>query len=1183
MNCFEVGPDSALWEGSAANMRRRPMKWLSLICYLLGVFCCVSRAADAVQVASGGATSRLAEAIGMVEFSPAGLGGWRTPDDHQALKPGDRIRTGRDGRAVVHLSDQSVVRVGPSTVIELQPPREPAASRGMRLLQGILFFFNREKPSRIEFQTPLASGAIRGTEFVVAVAEETGDTDVTVIDGRVELTALDGTGDSVSVLSGQQASVKPGARPVISPRPPGNSVVQWCVYYPAVLDADTLALDPDERAALEAVLPLYRSGDLNAAALAVPAGFAPRSVDGKAFIAALRLVIGAVPEARVWMAEVSDQPSGRALRELVAAIHFEEVDVSSVPTDAPTWLARSYLLQSKSQIAEALVAVRKAVELSPRFGLAQARVAELEFAAGHTKAAAAARRLALELSPRFGPAIALGGFMALERHRSDVAIVEFDRAVAADGAYGMAWLGRGLARAQRGDLAGARDDLQIAAALEPQRSLYRSVLGKLWSETGDGALAMKEFRLGRELDPSDPTPWLYEALHAHRANRINAAVESLETSKALNDNRSVVRARLLLDRDRAVRSADLASIYSEAGLDELAVHLAGRAVDDDPTGFDGHLFLARSYAAREDPARFDLRYETPRHGELIVANLLAPSGAGNLSQKLSQQDRLRFFEPRQVSISSATEYRSTGDWSETATLFGQLDGLGYALDGQYLSWNGNQPNGWLERTEISLQLKQELTPADSLYFQVGESRQRSGDVARHPDPGFSNRGLHVSESIDPSLYGGFHHEWSPESHTLLLATRVANRIAVLEPGSDALFVRRNAAGIFALQTDPFFDLRQESSLTLNSIDVQQLWQSGAHGIRVGGRYQSGDADTRAVMTRGLSGVVADQSVDGDIERADGYGLYDWRPVDWLRFSGGVSYSWLQFPENTVVPPVSGAEVERTKVSPRVGLTLDPWKGGMLRAAFSRSLGGVFFDDSIRLEPVQLAGFVQAYRSIAPEAAVALVPGAEFQTIGVGFDQQLRRRTFFGVDVVELSSDGDRMVGAFTQGGVAPVPDTPTSLQQLLEFRERDVTAYFAQLIGEHWVVGARYRWNEARLETRFPSVPAGTPGLESLSAPKKATLGDLELFARFFHPCGFFAGWETHWIRQAGYGFSPPNPDTDFWQHDLSVGYRFPQRRAEIVVSLLNLTGQDHRLNPLNYYIEPPRERTLAVRLRFTF
>ena len=71
-------------------------------------------------------------------------------------------------------------------------------------------------------------------------------------------------------------------------------------------------------------------------------------------------------------------------------------------------------------------------------------------------------------------------------------------------------------------------------------------------------------RLAKELDNSDPTAWLYSALHLWQENKLNAAIRDLETSYDKNDNRAAFRSRELLDADKSVRSANLAVIAHAA-------------------------------------------------------------------------------------------------------------------------------------------------------------------------------------------------------------------------------------------------------------------------------------------------------------------------------------------------------------------------------------------------------------------------------------------------------------------------------------------------------------------------------------------------------------------------------------------------------------------------------------------
>src|SRR6185369_15490569 len=164
----------------------------------------------------------------------------------------------------------------------------------------------------------------------------------------------------------------------------------------------------------------------------------------------------------------------------------------------------------------------------PNFGFAWARVAELEFSFGRGRAASAALEKALALSPRNAQAIALKGFLLCAENRIPDALRAFDEAIAADSALANAWLGRGLCRIRQGHAREGREDLQVAAALEPQRAVLRTYLGKAFSNVGDDTRAVKELALARSLDPNDPTAWLYSALLNQQRSRINEAVDDLE-------------------------------------------------------------------------------------------------------------------------------------------------------------------------------------------------------------------------------------------------------------------------------------------------------------------------------------------------------------------------------------------------------------------------------------------------------------------------------------------------------------------------------------------------------------------------------------------------------------------------------------------------------------------------------
>lgn len=1131
--------------------------------------------------------SRLIEAAGRVECQRSLQTNWFPASAGLTLHLGDRVRTRAESRAAVQLSDRSIIRLSERTTLEILPPRQ-SERRRFSLLRGVLYFFNREKPADVEFDTPLAAGAIRGTEFLLEVAPTDAALHLALIDGQVTLSAAT---EEVTLHRGQDLRLQPGSPAQVTALLNANAAIQWALYYPGILNPDELECRTEEQRALVSVLARYRSGDLLAALNAWPPDLVETNADTRALHAQLELAVGRVTAAEQRLAALPpDNAAGMALRELISVVRQDELPRQSpaapAAASASELLARTYTLQQQARLPAARNVAREAVKLAPHSGFARTRLAELELSLGNRSTALELLKEARALSPRLAAAAALQGFVLLDLGKPRDAQSCFDQAHELDAAYGPAWLGTGLCQLQERQFTAARAAFQAAAALEPQRGLFRSYLGKAASELGDAAAAEKEFNLAKQLDDQDPTAWLYSALHLWQQNRLNEALRDLERSVDLNDNRAVFRSRLMLDQDRSVRSANLAALYDEAGIPDASRHAAARAVSESYANFSGHLFLANSLAAQEDARQFDLRLETARQSELLIANLLAPPGAGNLSQVLSQQQHLRFFDQRPIGVSSLTEYASGGDWRQTGTIFGSLDGFSYAFDANYERLDHQQPNSQSERRQFALTFKQRLTLHDEAYFQIGHSAAESGDVANYYNPTNAIPGLRVNEKQEPTLYAGWHHEWSPGSHTLFLAARLDDQFTLRNPDQSVLFFRTDlfGGGIDAVQSSPLIppvNLDFASDFTLYSAELQHLLEAPNASLILGGRWQSGDVDTHATLTRVFP--ATEDSVSSSFERGNLYAYGSWQLLRPLRLIGGVSFDHLEYPLNVDVPPLGSGSVSREKVSPKAGLLFEPWKRGLIRASYTKSLGGLYFDNSVRLEPSQVAGFNQAFRSLIPESVVGLVPGTEFETRAIGFDQSLPRGTWFGVELEQLSSTGERQVGAFSSFIELLAPETVTNSRESLRSRERNFSCYAGQLLGQNCSIGARYRLSEAKLNQLFPDLPAGITGLDQLQGENRATLQQLSLTANLHHRSGLFAQWESVWHHQNNAADSAALVDADFWQHNVVAGYRFAHRRAEFRLGVLNLFDRDYHLNPLNLHAELPRERTFITSLRLNF
>lgn len=1149
---------------------------------------------------------------GKVEVKPRGAMDWEPGHTNQILKLGDRLRTRKNSRATLRLSNLSILRVDELTSMEIQPPDSPGHRPVLNLESGAAYFFNRDKPSETQFRTPSASGAIRGTEFNMKVATD-GRMELALLDGQVDLTNNQGT---LQVRSGQEAIAEPGQAPRKAPMIDAVNIIQWTLYYPAILDTDELELNREARDALGASLDSYRKGDLAAALEQFPDNLAAPTDSEKVYHAALLLSVGRVDDADKLLQNVQGSERaaalGGALQEMIAAIKGEPWVRSGRRALATEWLAGSYQAQARRNLPLALDMAKRAAAKSPGFGFAQERLAELDFSFGQTDDAIDALKKALALSPRNAQAIALKGFLFAAQNKMGQAGIYFDKAVQTDGALANAWLGRGLVRIHQGHVDAGRKDLETAAALEPNRAFLRSYLGKAWSADQplmgygwDVHLATNELRRSMELDPKDPTAWLYSALLNDQRNCINSAIRDLEHSEDLNNNRAVFRSKFLLEQDQAVRSANLALIYEDAGMSDVAVREATKALDYDYANYSAHLFLSETYDALQDPKKEDLRYQTPWEDELLIANLLAPIGAGVLSQNISQEEYSRMFESDRVGVISQTEYWSRGAWLENGSIFGTSGPMSFSLDSYYYTDPGWRPNNNLDNSDFSAKIKYQLTPKDTAFLEVERSELDAGDPFEHfyyktagPVLGdsalFYDPTLKEYEEQDPNILLGYHRDWGTGNHTLFLYRGMQDHFSSSDQQYQVPIVPLGAPpGFNAFSIADPASMTLQRTTELNSFELQQLYESEHQNIIVGGRYQN-----EAMENANKMSVASFPSAPPfplfqpylpaettHFDRLSAYAYYEWKPFDKLELTGGLTYDWEHYPLNFESPPFQNVETDKGRLSPKFGLDWVLPEGTRLRAAYTHSMGGVINDSSTTIEPTEVGGFNQAYRSLIPQSAgFGTPPALVFNTYGVGVDHKFPTGTYVDAEAQMLTSQGNQLIGAYSE----PNPSTLTlsDLSQEQYFNEKDAFASINQLICKEASIGARFSLTSVDLTANDFSPAAGV----NYPQHENSTLDELSLYLNYYVPCGFFARVEGNWFAQHNAniyynsaGAALAEPGANFWQCNIYGGYRFLKRHGEVMVGVMNVFNQDYNVDPVTYFLEQAHNREFVASLKFNF
>ena len=624
---------------------------LRLVAGALLLYAClyssISRAAECEKP-----VAKIVSVQGTVESQKAGETEWREVKLNDTYCPGDTIRVYGKSRADVTLLEKSVIRLNQNTIITLETPKDDGTSV-IEMLKGASHFFS-SGPSSLDVKTPFTTAGVRGTEFLVTVEED-----------RTLLTTFEGTvvasndAGSLTLTGGQSAVAEAGKAPVYSVVVRPRDAVQWTLYYPPVV-----YFTPDEFQAgtgwegmVRQSVEIYINGDIQGAFGSIEN--VPGDVPDPRFYAyraQLLLAVGRVDEAAADIARAleldpnfSDALALEAVilivkNEKEKALAAAEKAVETNPDSATAEIALSYAQQAMFDLKGARESLERAVEIAPDNALAWARLAEIQASFGNLGNALQSAQEAAALEPNLSRTQTVLGFAYLTQVDTKKAKAAFEKAISLDQADYLPRLGLGLAMIRDGDLNGGGRQIEIAASLDPNNSLVRSYLGKTYFEEKRTGKDVREYEIAKELDPLDPTPWFYDAIAKQTTNRPVEALDNLQRSIELNDNRAVYRSRLLLDSDLAARSAGLARIYTDLGFQQLALVEGWKSVNVDPSSFSAHRFLADSYAVLP-------RHEIARVSELLQSQLLQPINITPIQPRLAESNLFLISSQGPASVS----------------------------------------------------------------------------------------------------------------------------------------------------------------------------------------------------------------------------------------------------------------------------------------------------------------------------------------------------------------------------------------------------------------------------------------------------------------------------------------------------------------------------------------------------
>jgi tetratricopeptide (TPR) repeat protein len=1068
----------------------------------------------------------LVSVSGTVEVQRASGDQWSLAPLNETLCEGDTIRVGERSRAAVSLINEAVLRIDQATTIRLLDITGEAGERSwLDLLNGAIQSFSR-RPRLISVNTPYLNGSIEGTEFLMRVDD--GATQITVIEGVV--TAANDQG-SVALSPGEAANASAGMAPerriVVRPR----DQVQWALYYPPVLSAAAVAgRSPDLARAAQCAA----DGDTQCAFAAldqVPAS--RRDANFQLLRASLLLSVGQIEPARAAIDEAirSDPASGDAyaLRSVIAVALNDQseavaganraVDLS--PSSAAARIAQSYALQSALDLQGARETLEQAVEQNPQNALAWARLAELQLMLGERSASKAAAERAVALDPAISRTQIVVGFAALSEIRIRQAGEAFERAIALDSADPLPRLGLGLTKIRGGALADGRAELETAVALDSNQSLLRAYLGKAYFEEKRAPLDAQQFAIAEELDPLDPTAYLYDAIRLQTENRPVEALRQLEKSIELNDNRAVYRSRLLLDQDRAARGASLARIFSDLGFTETGIAAATNSLALDPSNASAHRFLSDTYSTVR-------RREVARVSELLQAQMLQdinifpvqPSRSEtNLNtitsggpSSVGYNEFTPLFERNRVHLDLTALGGNNGTFGAEGVASAVYDWLSLSAGYYHYESDGWRPNNGLEQEIYNVYAQAAVTPELNLQAEFRRRDSTEGDLAFNFDPDDFVEDRTVDREQD-SVRVGLRYSPSPASD-LLLSYIHSDR-------EDRLTETAPLAFPFdTVSTDLTIDTKGDQ------YEAQYLFTRGSLKLVVGAGYS--DAEVREQTSLFFDSLLdppgppdfldfsIDAVTDGNIEHARGYAYANVNISPAVVATLGVSYDDYQ-----------EAPVEETSVNPKFGVIWAVNQALTLRAAAFKVLKPALFNNRT-LEPTQIAGFNQLFDD----------PSATKSTrYGLGLDWIARPGLTFGAELTWR--DLEEPIIDFAGGAV---------------FEDREEELHRAYV---YWTPTDRMAATAEVVYDRYQS--SGDITSET-NIPELVRTVSVPVGLKYFLPNGLSAGIGGTYVDQRvrRYEFATQGEGEDsFFVVDASLAYLLPRRLGVLSLQVRNLFGEE--------------------------
>jgi tetratricopeptide (TPR) repeat protein len=714
------------------------------------------------------------------------------------------------------------------------------------------------------------------------------------------------------------------------------------------------------------------------------------------------MLLGKVGEARQLFRAASSSSSRVA--QLLAWCYLAQMDLvqdhknearsqadqalALMPTSPLALLTRALVNIADFQLPAAQRRLEEALSTDPRFVDAALYLTRVYLGGNYYFKARRTMEQTLQLAPRDARVLSMAGFVSIAFRNYVKARELFNQALKESPQLAEAHLGLAFCQFRFADMDQGLRSMLTATLLDPRLATYQGQLGKAFYQVRAFDKALATWDYAAKLDPKDPMPHFYKGIALTDLNRPGEAIQSINRSIALNDNRAVFRSRLLLDKDQSTNNYNMARAYNQLDLGEWARSKALTAVKLDPLEGTPHLFLARSDLATGQVSATDA--ESLLYRVLSVANQ-------NTFRFILENDYTSMFE---MPYARATVQGGIGTWQERKPIhddfvaaYGGLPGAAFFSQGSYNDSRGFRgSNGFDQLWNAEGLFKGEPTVQSNLTGFVQYANANTGDITAPNNYFFQNDNNLRNNIRGRFLELSFLHHFNPKNSFLAYFSYhntednlTTNFTQIIDPTANIL-LKGDIADFF---TNKF-----------HNVQLQQQMVLGKHKLIVGFDYFDGVGQfdlIQSLALRDSSGmlILPLPTFQSDLrppEKTYSVYLLDyWHPAPWLLVELGLfrdvtrnfRYPYTA-PFNNITPgSVSLQPFGNSLWSPRLGLNFMINSQHTLRFAVLRYLNTHFIVQPL-LVPAEVAGL---------NWPVDSKHGSEVREAGASWEAQWDPKTF----------------------------------------------------------------------------------------------------------------------------------------------------------------------------------------------